>query len=173
MGNGHRCVSTKLHLPTPTFASYARSVLAPWSTGCIARLSSRMAAGNLLPLLRLASQALLLAVAAVCSAPGACSAQGYITMQADHPAVPLVVGTVAPPDDLPHNAIWFIDWSLHDEFKRMARRTGFGVVLFSSTDTLLAYGAGEPLHWVVCMPLVLKLGLIISSSTTAHGCPMW
>lgn len=56
---------------------------------------------------------------------------------------------MAPPEDTPHDATWFIDGSSHDEFKRIARRTGFGVVLVSSTGTLLAYGAGEPPHWIV------------------------
>ena len=40
MGNGHRLVSSRPPSLTPIFASYAKSVLALWSTGCNARLSS-------------------------------------------------------------------------------------------------------------------------------------
>ncbi len=53
-----------------------------------------------------------------------------------------------PPEDLPQDAIWFIDGSLFDEARRFARRMGFGVVVIAAAGTLLAFGKGVPPDWI-------------------------
>ena len=53
-----------------------------------------------------------------------------------------------PPADLGHNAIWFIDGSLHGQIKCIARRTGFGIAAVTPAGDLLACGHGSPPDWV-------------------------
>ena len=53
-----------------------------------------------------------------------------------------------PPGELSDDAQWFIDGSLLDESRRLARRTGFGIVVVETTGMLLAFGKGVPSSWV-------------------------
>ena len=55
---------------------------------------------------------------------------------------------IQPPLDIPQDAIWYIDGSLFDEARRFARRTGFGIVVVGSDQSLLACGCGTPPNWI-------------------------
>jgi len=52
-----------------------------------------------------------------------------------------------PPDELPLDAVWFIDGSLFDQDRRVARRTGFGTVTAPS-GALIGFGNGTPPDWI-------------------------
>ena len=53
-----------------------------------------------------------------------------------------------PPLDIPCDAVWYVDGSLFDEARRLARRTGFGILIVSADGSLLAMGNGIPPDWV-------------------------
>ena len=77
--------------------------------------------------------------------------RGLYAMKVDAPAPPkddTFSWALQPPEDVLEGAIWFIDGSLFDEARRYARRTGFGIVITSSSGTLLGYGNGVPPRWV-------------------------
>ena len=50
--------------------------------------------------------------------------------------------------DIPLDASWFIDGSLFEGKRDFGRRTGFGVVVVSAQNDLLAYGRGLPPDWI-------------------------
>jgi len=52
------------------------------------------------------------------------------------------------PDQLPHDARWYIDGSFIDGPSAYTGRTGFGVVALSSSDEVLAMGFGVPPAWI-------------------------
>ena len=54
-----------------------------------------------------------------------------------------------PPGHSIEGLTWYIDGSLFDEYKRYARRTGFGIVVVSSDGSLVGLGNGVPPDWIV------------------------
>lgn len=49
-----------------------------------------------------------------------------------------------PPEDIPDDAVFYIDGSLFDEAWRFARRTSFGIVITAASGALLGFGNGIP-----------------------------
>ena len=53
-----------------------------------------------------------------------------------------------PPQPAACDATWYIDGCLYDEYKRYARRTGFGIVVVDVEGSLIGYGSGMPPDWI-------------------------
>ena len=81
-------------------------------------------------------------------------ARGLLNVSFDLPPRPVgetFEWIIEPKCDLAeaHGAVWYIDGSLHDQYKEFCKALGYGIVIVSSEGDLLGVACGRPSPWVI------------------------